>query len=105
MAPAGPGSRAAPSATVDADIDDPSQWIANASITRQLKAMQAKHVLVIADSCYSGTLTRGILVADRAPGYLIRLVERRSRTALTSEANPRLDDVGPATITKPSAFS
>ncbi len=69
---------------VDADPDDPAQWIANASITRQLKAMKAKHVMVISDSCYSCTLTRDIAVPDRAPGYLTRLAERRSRTALTS---------------------
>ena len=79
---------------VDADADNPSQWIANASITRQLKAMPAKHVLVIADSCYSGTLTRGIVVADRAPGYLIRLAERRSRTALTSGGVEPVSDAG-----------
>ncbi len=69
---------------VDAERDDPTQWIANAHITRQLKAMSAKHVIVIADSCYAGSLTRGIAVPDRAPGYLLRLAQRRSRTAMTS---------------------
>lgn len=79
---------------VDARPDDPSAWIANANITRQLKAMDARHVMVIADSCFSGTLTRGIVVPDRAPGYLTRLAERRSRTALTSGGVEPVADMG-----------
>jgi len=43
---------------VDADPSDTENWISNSAITDQIDAMQAKHVLVIADSCYSGTLTR-----------------------------------------------
>src|SRR5262245_14583412 len=31
-----------------------------ADITDTLRALKAKHVLVVADSCYSGTLTRSI---------------------------------------------
>ena len=34
-------------------------WIANSDIRRYLRGMPAKHVLVVADSCFSGSLTRG----------------------------------------------
>ena len=43
---------------VDAEADDDLEWIANDELTRRLNAMSAKHVMVIADSCYSGTLVR-----------------------------------------------
>ncbi len=79
---------------IDAEADDPSEWLANANITRQLKAMSAKHVIVVADSCYAGTLTRGILIPDRAPGYLERLAARRSRTAFTSGGVEPVADAG-----------
>lgn len=43
---------------VDADMDNPTNWIANDDITSKIRAMAAKHVLVVADSCYSGMMTR-----------------------------------------------
>ncbi|MGB5599812.1 MAG: caspase family protein, partial [Thiothrix litoralis] len=43
---------------VDARKDDKSSWISNAQITNFVDAMKAKHVMVIADSCYSGTMSQ-----------------------------------------------
>lgn len=42
----------------DASTNDKSTWISNSQITNFLEAMKAKHVLVVADSCYSGTLSQ-----------------------------------------------
>lgn len=42
----------------DASTSDKSTWISNSQITNFLEAMKAKHVLVVADSCYSGTLSQ-----------------------------------------------
>ena len=65
-----------------------SNWVSNADITDTLKAMQAKHVMVVADSCYSGTLTRagnrGISIEARTPSYISKLVSLKSRTVLSS---------------------
>ncbi|MDP6141800.1 MAG: caspase family protein, partial [Arenicellales bacterium] len=48
---------------VDAEEDTQANWIAITTITRTTRAMSAKHVMVVADSCYSGTLTRGVSVS------------------------------------------
>lgn len=42
----------------DSQQNVPKTWISNKQITNFIDAMQAKHVLVIADSCYSGTLSQ-----------------------------------------------
>jgi hypothetical protein len=43
---------------VDAEPDRQFTWIANSDVRRYLKGMPARHVLVVADSCFSGSLTR-----------------------------------------------
>ena len=79
---------------VDAAQDDPTNWVSNADLSSSLRAMLAKHVLVVADSCYSGTLTRGLSLAVRDPGYLERMVDQRSRTVLTSGGLEPVTDAG-----------
>ncbi len=73
---------------VDADEDDDLNWIANDSLTRRLKGMSARHVMVVADSCYSGTLVRAAQAVPATgrerEAWLRRLAERRSRTAIVS---------------------
>lgn len=76
---------------VDGRADDSASWISNRAISDILNTMQARHVMVVADSCYSGAMTRASVpafnpalsdaqwsqwVSDRAAS--------RSRTALTS---------------------
>lgn len=73
---------------VDAEETIKANWISTADITDMLKASDAWHVLVVADSCYSGTLVRGALAPVQGGGdqlaLLRRLAEKRSRTVLTS---------------------
>ena len=52
---------------VDAGLDDSSNWILNDMLIGQLKAMQAKHVMVISVPCFSGTITRGLKMEQRTP--------------------------------------
>jgi uncharacterized caspase-like protein len=76
----------------DAKEDDPSTYLAVDRIRKQIKAMPAKHVMVVADSCFAGsltrsTLTRALKVKPRSPEYhseLQRISNKKSRTALTS---------------------
>lgn len=76
---------------VDAQQNTPASWISNRAVSDILTTMDAKHVLVIADSCYSGTMTRSSLATfgggmpDSAWGDWVKtMVAGKSRTALTS---------------------
>jgi hypothetical protein len=69
---------------VDSERDDDSNWIATDRVASQIKAMQAKHVMVVADSCFSGTITRAIKIEQRTPDWLFEIVKKKARTALTS---------------------
>lgn len=51
---------------VDGRKDSFVKWVANSEITDQIRAMNAKKVMVIADSCYSATLTRSSINALRS---------------------------------------
>jgi len=79
---------------IDSELDGRANWLSNADITDALKALKAKHVLVVADSCYSGTLTRSVDIRPLASPDLIRLAEKRARTVLTSGALEPVLDVG-----------
>lgn len=78
----------------DAKKDNPVNWIANSTITRALKTISAKHILLIADSCYSGKLTRGLKIVDRKPNYLQRIASKKSRTVMTSGGLEPVLDAG-----------
>ena len=44
---------------IDAKPEDNSEWISADDITKGVKALSARHVLILSDSCFSGTLSRG----------------------------------------------
>lgn len=79
---------------VDADANRRSNWLSNSDLTDMLKASRAKHVLVIADSCYSGTLTRSLSLQVSASDDYSRLAQKRARTALTSGGLEPVEDAG-----------
>ncbi|MBM3482994.1 MAG: caspase family protein [Alphaproteobacteria bacterium] len=83
---------------VDAEADNPANWISNADVTDMLKALPSRAVLVIADSCYAGTLTRAIVppavggAGRRA--FLERVAAKRARTVLASGGLEPVADSG-----------
>ncbi len=86
---------------VDADTDITANWISNIDVTDQLNVMSAKHVLVVADSCYSGAMTRASLakieggMSEKArTKWLEVMSEQRSRTVLTSGGLEPVLDAG-----------
>jgi hypothetical protein len=87
---------------VDAEPTNPANWISNITITDMLNAMIVKQLLVVADSCYAGTLTRsavGRLEARLTSDELFRVVgtmaRQRSRLVMTSGGvEPVLDGTG-----------
>jgi hypothetical protein len=86
---------------VDAERGSDANWISNVSITDILNAMNARHVIVISDSCYSGSLTRaslarletGLTEQERFAWHRA-MVSKRSRTALTSGGLAPVLDAG-----------
>ena len=83
---------------VDAERESPANWVSNNDITSQLKAIQARHVMVVADSCYAGTLTRkaevGLKTGAERQAWLSRMAGKRSRTALISGGLEPVLDAG-----------
>lgn len=76
---------------VDAERDNMAHWIATDDVAGIFAGAAAKHALVIADSCFAGTLLRN----GTAAGFetLKRLAAKRSRTVLTSGGlEPVIDD-------------
>ncbi|WP_282609187.1 caspase family protein [Pelagibius sp. Alg239-R121] len=69
---------------VDASGETQVSWLSNVTITDSLKAIEAKHAMLIVDSCYSGTLTRGLKVTLRGPEAEQQLLQKRVRVVLTS---------------------
>jgi len=80
---------------IDADSDNDIHWISNSSITSKLKAINAKHILVVADSCYSGKLSRGMHISHRNPNYFYRISRKKARSVLSSGGlEPVIDSGG-----------
>ncbi len=83
---------------VDAERDDSSNWIIADEITSGIRAIPARHVLVVSDSCYSGTLTRGLGEmlprASEREQFLQRMAAGRSRTLMASGGDEPVADNG-----------
>jgi hypothetical protein len=87
---------------VDAEPNSDANWISSVAITDILNAMSVKHALVVADSCYSGAMTRSSIgqvesgVSEEArEKWLKALANTRARTVLTSGGlQPVLDGGG-----------
>jgi len=88
---------------VDAKPDSDIKWISNASITSKLKAIDAKHILVVADSCYTGKLTRGLKIQQKTWNYYSRVSEKRGRSVITSGNLSPSDSDSAGKVTSPFA--
>lgn len=86
---------------VDAERDSTANWIPSTQITDMLNIMKAKQVLLIADSCYAGALTRSSIArlgtgmtSDERRHWLRTMASRRSRTVLASGGLAPVMDAG-----------
>jgi hypothetical protein len=50
--------------------------------------------MVVADSCFSGALTRGVKIMELSPDYIKKIVEKKARTVLTSGGEEPVSDSG-----------
>lgn len=86
---------------VDSETGNSANWISSQSITEFLSIMPARHIMVVADSCYSGALT-GSAVAKLPEGmddakrerWLKAMMSRKARTVLTSGGVKPVMDLG-----------
>ena len=81
----------------DAPRDFQPDWISSAEIMNALKAVNARHVLLVADSCYSGKLLRGTAQVEKNPEAAVieRLFSKKAKVAITSGGvEPVADSVG-----------
>jgi uncharacterized caspase-like protein len=78
-----------------ASADDPRQWISNNDVAKALENIPAKQILLVSDSCYSGTLAQQAPVrrAD-VPQSPQAVLEKRSVTVLSSGGNEPVPDQG-----------
>ena len=83
---------------VDAKKDKPSTWIPENELKSQIKAIQAKHIIVIADSCFSGITYRGLkpinFEKESKISVLKQNLDKEVRIAFTSGGNEPVMDGG-----------
>lgn len=75
-----------------------SKWVSSDDIVTRLNGLAARHILVVVDACFGGTIlseiggTRG---GEMDPGALQQIYNRRSRKAMTSGAAEEVSDASP----------
>lgn len=81
---------------IDAERDNVANWISTNDITDVLAGTQARHALILADSCFSGTLLRSdpTVEIDERQSMLRKLASRRSRSIMTSGGLEPVTDNG-----------
>lgn len=83
---------------VDAEKDDNTNWIEAKNITDQLKLISSRHILLVADSCYSGTLTRkakaDLYGNETRDAYIKKILMKPARVLITSGGNEPVSDAG-----------
>lgn len=86
-------------AAVNAKAESATQWIAAETITATIKDLPANQILIVADSCYSGTMERSrhadLQDDARRIGYLKEILTKRSRGVMTNGSlAPMVDKSG-----------
>ncbi len=65
-------------------INNPTDWIPNSTIRNYIRALKAKHVLLVADACFAGGIFK-VREAFTSPNASIeKIYEMQSRKAITS---------------------
>ena len=84
---------------VDAQPGNPENWVSADDITRNIRAIAAKHILIISDSCYSGVLTRDVptrIEPAQRDAYLQKMQASKSRNLMSSGSDEPVSDEGSA---------
>jgi filamentous hemagglutinin family protein len=76
----------------DGAVSSPSNWISNADVSKLLANIPAKQVMLVSDSCYSGTFSREQKVS--ASGDASAILAKRSVTVMSSGGEEPVSDEG-----------
>ncbi|HNC45434.1 MAG TPA: tetratricopeptide repeat protein, partial [Acidobacteriota bacterium] len=81
---------------VEARDDENVRWVSADDVTTNLKGMAAQHILVVSDSCYSGTIrdSQSSLRPADHNRYLVKMQEGRSRMVMSSGGKEPVADGG-----------
>ncbi len=82
---------------VDAKKGQETEYLANSTLLKYIKAIPAKHIFLVADACFSGSL-----FSHESRGYVENVEQYKSRWALTSG---RLEYVSDGQAGKNSPFA
>ncbi len=78
----------------DGNAEDPSTWLSNADIGRLVSAIGSKQLMLVSDSCYSGTLAGSERVQVDRGAAALDLLARRAAVVLSSGGNEPVADEG-----------
>jgi len=81
----------------DADGKSTSRYISHSELKDRIASFQGRHILVVADACFSGEILKGAplpLMTKDDPQYLRNVFQRPSRWALTSGGEEPVMDGG-----------
>lgn len=76
----------------DATSNDPSDWISNGTIRDFVRGIKAKHVLLVADACFSGGIFKTRQAFTNADLSIQKTYEMASRRAISSGALKAVPD-------------
>lgn len=79
---------------VDASVKTAKGWISNKDISRLLGAIPARQLILVSDSCFSGTLTKEQKVTVDASAKPEDVLQRRSVLVLSSGGDEPVSDEG-----------
>ena len=83
---------------VDAGEEQDSKWISNDIVRNRIKATKAKHVLLVVDSCFAGSISRGGAGVSKSIeklnniNVINRFKMRKTRLVITSGGNEPVSD-------------
>lgn len=76
----------------DASLSSRVNWFSNSALTDYIRAIKAKHVFLIADACYAGSIFYSRGAMDEAPPSIMDIYKNKSRTAMTSGGTTEVND-------------
>jgi uncharacterized caspase-like protein len=79
---------------VDASVKTATGWISNSDISKLLAAIKARQLILVSDSCFSGSLTRELKVSYSGMPKREEILRRRSVLAFSSGGEEPVSDEG-----------